>query len=82
VAEKAGHDTFVIHIDHVQYRVEAAQLSGAELRQLPSPPVTADRDLFLEEPGKEEDRIIQDGDKIQMKNGLQFYTGPGRINPG
>jgi hypothetical protein len=48
-----GHDAeagkpgeFHIKIDRVEYRVAEEELTGAQLRRLPNPPIGPDRDLF------------------------------------
>lgn len=74
-----GH--FNIQIDREHFQVEESQLSGAELRQLPAPPIGPDRDLFEVVPGHP-DRKIEDNDIVQMRNGLRLFTAPSMINPG
>jgi hypothetical protein len=56
-------------------------MSGAELRALPSPDVPADRDLWRDVPDKR-DVKVQDEDIVHLKDGMRFFTAPGRINPG
>lgn len=70
-----------IQIDRQHYRVEVPTLTGAEIRQLPQPPIGPDRDLFEVVPGGP-DRKIDDADVVQMRDGLRFFTAPGQINPG
>jgi len=70
-----------IQIDRQHYKVEVPTLTGAEIRQLPQPPIGPDRDLFDVVPGGS-DRKIADADVVQMRDGLRFFTAPGQINPG
>lgn len=70
-----------IQIDRQHYKVEVSTLTGAEIRQLPQPPIGPDRDLFEVVPGGS-DRKIGDADEVQMRDGLRFFTAPGQINPG
>jgi hypothetical protein len=72
---------FHIQIDRGHYVVHEAQLTGLQLRGLESPPIPADRDLYEVRPGHD-DLLIGDNDKVEMANGLRFFTAPGRINPG
>ena len=72
---------YAIQIDRVQYEVFREKLSGAELRQVPSPPVPPDRDLFQVVPGHD-DLKIKDDDTVQIHDGLRFFTAPNTINPG
>ncbi|CAN5429310.1 hypothetical protein BH09ACT10_BH09ACT10_20820 [soil metagenome] len=53
---------FHIKIDRVEYKVTQYELTGAQLRQLPKPPIGPDRDLFEVVPGKQ-DRKISDTDR-------------------
>ena len=72
---------FDIQIDRQHFKVEAPSLTGAQIRQLPSPPIGPDRDLFEVVPGGP-DRKIADTDVVQMRDGLRFFTAPAQINPG
>jgi hypothetical protein len=71
----------VIFIDKKQFKVAAESLTGAQLRQLPHPPIGDDRDLYREVPGGE-DVLVGDGDAVQLKDGMHFFTTPHTINPG
>lgn len=70
-----------IRIDRDHYKVSEDSLSGAQLRQRPSPPIGADRDLFQIVPGGS-DRKVELEDIIEMRDGLRFFTAPAQINPG
>lgn len=70
-----------IQIDRNHYTVTEEKLTGAGLRALSSPPVPQDRDLYEVRPGKE-DQLIKDDTVVEMRDGLRFFTAPGRINPG
>lgn len=72
---------FEIQIDRVHYPVTQQVMTGAQLRDLPNPPVPADRDLYEVRPGTD-DLLIADDQEVEMHNGLRFFTAPGRINPG
>lgn len=71
---------FVIHIDRRQYKVDHSPVTGAELRLLAS--LGGDVDLYLEEHGDEDDRLIGDGDSVELKNGQHFFSTPANITPG
>lgn len=70
-----------IFIDKVKFEVAAATLTGAALRQLPSPAIGDDRDLYLDVPGGEDD-LVEPNDTVPIKNGMHFFTVPKTINPG
>jgi multiubiquitin len=72
---------FHIRIDRVEFRVEQEEMTGAQLRQLPSPSIGPDRDLFEVIPGQA-DRKIGDTDVVELANGKRFFTAPAHINPG
>ena len=65
---------FVIHIDGETKDVSQTTLSGAQLKALVGKDSTYQ--LFQELPGNEPDRLINDTDAVQMRNGLHFYTVP------
>ena len=75
------HETFRIQIDRVHYEVHQDEMTGAELRHLPTPPIGPDRDLFEVVPG-EPDRKIGDSEAVRISNGKRFFTAPAHINPG
>jgi hypothetical protein len=72
---------FEIKIDRTTYEVGQPVLTGEELRRLPEPNVGADRDLFEVVPGGSDLKIEADT-KVEMRNGLRFFTAPAQINPG
>ncbi|WBU37412.1 multiubiquitin domain-containing protein [Homoserinibacter sp. YIM 151385] len=74
-------DAIAIRIDRVEYEVYKRKMTGAELRVVPSPDVAADRDLWRDVPDKR-DVKVQDEDIVRLKDGMRFFTAPGRINPG
>lgn len=74
-------DGITIKIDRLEYEVFERKMTGTELRALPSPDVAADRDLWRDVPDKR-DVKVQDEDVVRLKDGMRFFTAPGRINPG
>lgn len=74
-------EKFNIQIDREHYKVDDAQMTGTQLRQVPPTSIPADRDLFEVVPGHP-DRKIENDDVVEMRNGLRFFTAPGTINPG
>src|SRR5665213_1623595 len=62
-----GREKFEIQIDRAKYEVTKSVMTGAELRAVaPGAP----------------DKKIGDTDRVQMRDGLRFFTAPGQINPG
>jgi hypothetical protein len=70
-----------IHIDRKQFKVDAKELTGAQLRQLPNPPIGSDYDLYLEVPGGE-DELIADDQEVKLKEGMHFFSTQRHITPG
>lgn len=70
-----------IHIDRTQFKVDAKELTGAQLRQLPHPPIGPDYDLYLEVPGGE-DELIADDKEVEFKEGMHFFSTQRHITPG
>lgn len=79
--EKPHPKVFHIQIDRTHYEVHDAEMTGLQLRRVPPTPIPPERDLFEVVPGHP-DRKIEDADKVEIRNGLRFFTAPGTINPG
>ena len=80
VALATHHDAGVtIFIDHKQYSVASAHVTGAQLRKLANPPIGADLDLFHAAAGKSVGDKIGDADAVdidlhEVKHGRHFYS--------
>jgi len=70
-----------IYIDGTKYRPQRDELTGAQLRLVPSSPVSADRDLWLDIVD-ELDKLIEDDEVVVLENNMRFFTVPRVINPG
>lgn len=79
--EGKSHEEFVIHVDRKEFKVAGPTITGAGIRALPNPPIGADFDIYEEVPGGE-DKLIEDGTIVELKNGLHFFSVPKTINPG
>jgi len=79
--EAREHRPYKIKIDRTEYDVLERERTGAQLRQIPKPPIGPDRDLFEVVPGGA-DRKIENNDVVTMHDGLRFFTAPAQINPG
>ncbi len=77
---KKPHE-FHIQIDRVHYTVDQEQMTGAQLRQLPSPPLGPERDLFEVVPGQSDNKV-EDTEVVKIHDGKRFFTAPAHINPG
>lgn len=72
---------FHIQIDRVHYTVTQVEMTGAELRQLPTPPIGPERDLYEVVPGHPDEKV-EDSTKVEIHEGKRFFTAPAHINPG
>ena len=79
-SKKPEHE-ITVHIDRKPFKVEAEELTGTQLRALPTPPIGADYDLYLEVPGGE-DELIADGQEVKLKEGVHFFSTQRHITPG
>ncbi len=70
-----------ILIDGEKVGAPRRTLTGAELRQLTAPPVSADRDLWLDRDGTLDD-LVDDAETIELRPQMRFFTVPRIINPG
>ena len=72
---------FQIQIDRAHFTVHQEDMTGAEIRQVPTPPIGPDRDLFEVVPGHS-DIKVEDTTVVEIRNGKRFFTAPATINPG
>lgn len=70
-----------ILIDRTEYKVAAAELTGAQIRALPNPDIGPEFDLWIEVPNGE-DRKIANDQVVKLKNGTHFFSSHSHINPG
>lgn len=63
-----------IFINDTRHQVEEDALTGAAIKALGGiPPANA---LFLEVPGPEPDRNIEDAENVELRSGMKFYDLP------
>ena len=72
------HEHFQIQVDGKEYRVEAAQLSGLQIKELAG--IAAGDQLFERQGGT--DTTIYNDTEVTMRNGLRFHHLPGSITAG
>ncbi len=80
--EQASHKKIEIRIDHKVYTAPKNPMTGSELRKLADPDIGPDYDLWLENPGPEDDIKVGNDQPIELKSGMHFYVSPATINPG
>jgi hypothetical protein len=77
----AAPGTIPILIDGNQYLAPNREMTGAQIRALPSPPISADRDLWLDVRGGL-DKLVGDTEEVRLHPEMCFFTVPKVINPG
>jgi len=80
--ESKPDDKISIHIDKQQVFAPKEKMTGRELRHLVTPPIGADRDLYLQVSGRGQDQLIGDDQVVELKSGMHFYSAPRTVNPG
>lgn len=74
--------TVEITIDQQAFAVPKSEITAEDLRVLPDPDIGPDRDLYLEGTGDHDDDLIEAGETVRLKKGLNFFTAPASITPG
>lgn len=74
-------EKLTIVIDSKKYRAPSRSLTGAQLRRLADPDIGPDYDLWQEVPG-DEDNLVDDKERIKLRDGMGFYSSSRDINPG
>lgn len=72
-AEGSGR-RFTIFVNDNRYQVEQASMTGSEIKALDSIP--SGNSLFLEVPGPDPDRKIEDTEAVDLRSGMRFYDLP------
>ena len=70
-----------ILIDGAHVLAPRGELTGAQIRQLVTPPIGDDRDLWLDREGNLDD-LVDDDEVIALRPQMRFFTVPRIINPG
>jgi hypothetical protein len=73
--------TFTISIDREKFRVHQEEMTGHDVRQVPTPAVGPDRDLFEVLPDHV-DRKVSGEYIVEIYDDKRFFTAPAHINPG
>jgi hypothetical protein len=82
MTETSDDDTVTIYIDRNSFVVPSHAVTGAMLRQLPSPPIRGDFDLFRIAVGDGEDVLVREVEVVELEDGARFFTAPQMIHAG
>lgn len=74
-------EKLTIVIDAKQYRAPTRKMTGAQLRRLAEPNIGPEYDLWQEVPCGD-DNIVDDKERITLRDGMGFYSSSRDINPG
>lgn len=69
-----------IHVDRKRFRVGESTMTGAEIRALAG--LGTEVDLYLEEHGDRDDRLIHDGERVKLRDEMHFFSVPRHVTPG
>ena len=75
------NEKLTVVIDNKKYRAPARVLTGDQLRKLAAPDIGAGFDLWQEIPGGE-DNLVEGHERIELRDGMTFYSANSTINPG
>jgi hypothetical protein len=68
-------------IDGLAFRVPSGSMTGAELRRLAHPPISSDRDIWIEAEGGG-DRMVADAQSVRVAEGMRLFSVPAQISAG
>lgn len=68
-------------IDGMAFRVPSGPMTGAELRRLAHPPISSDRDIWVEAQGGG-DRMVADSESVRVVDGMRLFSVPAQISAG
>jgi hypothetical protein len=80
--DKHDQPNFQIQIDRHHYTAHRQVMTGAELRKVPPQPIPPSRDLYEIRHDGRDDLLVEDDTKVEVRDGLRFFTAPASINPG
>lgn len=70
-----------ILIDGAKIHAPRGSHSGSEIRNMTTPPIGPDRDLWLDQDGDLDD-LVEDDQTVELRPQMRFFTVPKVINPG
>ena len=79
--EDEQHGSVPILIDGTKVHAPKGDATGLELRAMTTPPIGADRDLWLDLEGSLDD-LVEDTEVVHLRPQMRFFTVPKVINPG
>lgn len=69
-----GPHKFEIFIDGTRFEVEQTSMTGLQLKALAG--IDPSYQMFLEQHGRDDDKLIGDNEAVAIKSGLHFFAIP------
>lgn len=70
-----------IYIDRSAFRVPRRAMTGRALRELATPTISSDYELFHVLPGSD-DLLVREDEVVEIEDGTQFFSAPRMIMAG
>jgi hypothetical protein len=77
----AGGGDLTIYIDHNAFVVDRQALTGRALRELATPAIGGQYDLYRVLPGTD-DLVVRDEEVVDLDDGMRFFSAPRMILAG
>jgi len=77
-----GNGLITIYVNRHAFRVAGRPVTGAALKELPTPPIGPDLDLVRIMHGGESDLFVQPDEVVELEDGAEFFVVPRTIIAG
>lgn len=81
-AVKGSNGRITIYVNKHPFRVRDEPLTGAALKELPTPPIGPDLDLVRIMHGGESDLFVRPDEVVELQDGSEFFAVPRTIMAG
>lgn len=71
-----------IYVNRHPFRIPPQPVTGATLKDLPTPPISADLDLVRIMHGGESDLFVRPDEIVELEDGTEFFAVPRTIMAG
>jgi hypothetical protein len=71
-----------IYINGNAFRIERQALTGQAIRDLATPPIGGDYEMYLVSAGEQPDLAVNPLEVIELNDGAQFFAAPRQIMAG
>jgi hypothetical protein len=81
-ANGTDNGQITIYVNRHAFRVTGRPVTGATLKDLPTPPIGPDLDLIRIMHGGESDLFVEPDEVVELEDGTEFFAVPRSIMPG